>query len=1127
MSPLNYIAVSLWQYRRTHLAVAAGVAVATAVITGALLVGDSVRGSLRKLVLERLGKIDTVLVAEQPFRAELSREIAAHAQGSESPLAAPMLLIPGSMSATSGERTEQATQLTIFGVTDDFWKLGEEETPKLNGDEAIITRAIADELHVKAGDEVILRVAVTSNIPADSTLGEKIDSTAVRRFTVKSILNEGIARFGLQPSQLEPRNVFVPLETLQRLLDVPGKANVLAVEGENNALRFVEARLAMTLEDFGLQVDEFASDGKRYVQLSAERLVLPEYVVGLAEGLFSEPRGQAPRLAPLAPQAVVTYLANTINLGEQKVPYSTVTGIDSIKELGPLRDENGESILLADDEIALNDWAAERLSAKIGDTVTLKYYEPETTHGELIERTTEPLTVKLIVPLKDSQGELTAAADEHFTPELPGVTDERSISEWGLPFKLVEKISREDEDYWDEYRTTPKAFVSLALAKKLWSTRWGTISALRWSASDDITAESIEADLREKIDPRSLGVKWIPIREQGLAAARGTTSFEGLFLGFSFFLMASAVMLIALLFRLGAESRAAEVGILAAMGWGPRRVRRLWLAEAAVVTIAGAIVGAIAGVAYAGLMIFGLTTWWVAAVVTPFLRLHVSAMSIALGAATGVIVSLLTIWWSLRKFTKLAPRQLLAGDTTDPQEVAHLIRKPKRPWLPVALVLAGALLGMGAMFAGLRDEAQAGAFLGSGALVLAAMLIWLGTKLREPTSALPASLSLGGLAVRNARRKPTRTILSVGLAAVASFLIVALSAFRLAPTAGGTGGYDLIATADLPVYFDLNTREGRRELGFSLDDEPSLSRMQVASLRVRGGEDASCLNLYQTSQPRVVGVPKSFAGGAFAWASAPAVKDPWALLWKNVNGERALPVVLDKNTATYSLHLAGIGSRFTIRDAFDQEVTLEVVGLLAGSILQGNVLMSEANFLRLFPDSSGRKLFLIRNGSSNLGNDELASLLETRLVDNGFDAVNAKTRLAEFMAVQNTYLSTFQSLGALGLLMGTAGLAIAQLRSVVERRGELALLRGAGFNRRRLAELVLGENASLLLAGLGCGTLAALVATLPHWAFAEADIPWATLARLLAMVALCGIAAGWLAVRAAVRAPLVAALRGE
>src|SRR3954469_15842759 len=76
MSAWRFILVSLRHYRRIHLAVAAGVAVATAVLTGALLVGDSMRGSLRDLTLERLGRIDSAVVAAHPFRAELANKLA-------------------------------------------------------------------------------------------------------------------------------------------------------------------------------------------------------------------------------------------------------------------------------------------------------------------------------------------------------------------------------------------------------------------------------------------------------------------------------------------------------------------------------------------------------------------------------------------------------------------------------------------------------------------------------------------------------------------------------------------------------------------------------------------------------------------------------------------------------------------------------------------------------------------------------------------------------------------------------------------------------------------------------------------------------------------------------------------
>jgi ABC-type antimicrobial peptide transport system permease subunit len=131
------------------------------------------------------------------------------------------------------------------------------------------------------------------------------------------------------------------------------------------------------------------------------------------------------------------------------------------------------------------------------------------------------------------------------------------------------------------------------------------------------------------------------------------------------------------------------------------------------------------------------------------------------------------------------------------------------------------------------------------------------------------------------------------------------------------------------------------------------------------------------------------------------------------------------------------------------------------------------------------------------------------------------------LAVQNTYISTFQSLGAIGLLLGTVGLAAVQLRSVFERRKELALLRAAGFRRWRLGEMVLLENLLLLVGGLATGTIAALITVLPHMLASGARVPLADLAVMLGVVLVVGVLVGLIAVRATLRAPLVAALRGE
>ena len=131
------------------------------------------------------------------------------------------------------------------------------------------------------------------------------------------------------------------------------------------------------------------------------------------------------------------------------------------------------------------------------------------------------------------------------------------------------------------------------------------------------------------------------------------------------------------------------------------------------------------------------------------------------------------------------------------------------------------------------------------------------------------------------------------------------------------------------------------------------------------------------------------------------------------------------------------------------------------------------------------------------------------------------------MVVQNTYLSTFQSLGGLGLLLGTFGLAAVELRNVLERRRELALLRAIGFRRASLAALVMFENALLLVIGLAIGMLSAMVAVLPHLVFGGAVVPWASLATTLSLVLAAGLAAGSTAVRAAVAAPLLRTLTVE
>jgi ABC-type antimicrobial peptide transport system permease subunit len=368
-------------------------------------------------------------------------------------------------------------------------------------------------------------------------------------------------------------------------------------------------------------------------------------------------------------------------------------------------------------------------------------------------------------------------------------------------------------------------------------------------------------------------------------------------------------------------------------------------------------------------------------------------------------------------------------------------------------------------------------------------------------------------------------------------LIVAVSAFRMSPTDQGVGGFDLLAESSQPIYENLNSEAGRKEL--LADKAETLAGSEVLSLRLKAGDDASCRNMYQPSQPRVLGVtpqiieyfnnpklPARFGWTANAARTESEKGNPWQLLAAASPPDQPVPVVLDQNTAMYSLRLyGGIGQKFDVTYSDGTKVKFQVAGLLSNSVLQGSLLIGEADFKRLFPQISGYRFFLIHAPQGKA--EQVASALEDRLVDEGFDTVDSRTRLGDLLAVQNTYISTFQSLGALGLVLGTFGLAAVQLRSIFERRKELALMRATGFRPGRLGEMVLLENLVLLICGLTLGTIAALLAVLPQMFLGSAQVPLADLAAMLGVVVVVGVATGFIAVRATLRAPLVGALRGQ
>jgi len=1029
MRTYTLLARNLAWYWRTNAAVLLGVATATGVLGGAALVGESVRASLRDLVLERLGNTDSVVTRNGFFREELAAAFQP---------AAPVIAMEGVVEhEASGKR---AAGVQVYGVDER---------------QVLLTTALARELGAKPGDEILLRIPKPSAIPLETLHGRKDDVGRTIRLTVGQTVDPR-HEFSLRAQQGDVRAVYVPLARLQRDLNQPGKVNTILVERASRTAsleRLLKERY--TLADVGLRTRTLEKPG--CLSLESDSALIGDAV---AEAAFS-----ASRSLGLRTQPVLTYLANGIRIRDREVPYSVVTALDS--GLAPTRE----------DGITLNEWATRELGAKAGDAATLEYYvwgSDARLHTE-----TAQFRVERIVPLAGD------AADPDFAPEYPGITESRSLRDWDPPFPLdMARIRPADEQYWNRYRTTPKAFVRLARGRALWGTRFGSLTSIRIFPPSPAFGEA----LRTALDPSQAGLMVVPVRTQSLEAARGATDFGEYFVHFSFFLMVSALLLTGLFFKLGIEQRTREIGVLRSLGFSASKIRTLFLLEGAVLAVAGAVAGVGAALLYGALVLLGLRTWWIDAVGTRLLSLHASAPSLAIGAAAGVITGLASVAWTLRGFEPVTPRGLMAGELGRRKRLPHFASLAGA----VAVLLAAACAGAG----------QTVGFFGAGTLLLVAALLFQSAWLHA--RGLRTIGGLVALGLRSVRYRPGRSVLCIALIASATFVIASLDAFRRDGSSAGTGGFPLLADSELPLIHDPNTESGRAALNI-----PPLEGVEFIPFRVHPGDDASCLNLYQPLNPRILAPPPSFLR---------RMRNPWLLLETRLAGG-AVPAIADANSMTYALHRK-LGEEFELAG-----VRYRIVAALQDSLFQGELIVSEQNFLRLFPDSEGYRFFLLSTPPGKA--DEVARTLTAALSDYGFVVQPTEARLASFHKVENTYLSTFRSLGGLGLLLGTVGLAAVLMRNALERRRELALLRAVGYRRRHLFTMVLAENVYLLLMGLATGAVCAALATAPAVSARGGHVPVASLAVLLALVAATGIASSALATGVALRSPVLDALKSE
>jgi putative ABC transport system permease protein len=1082
---------SLLYHARAHAGAILGSAVAAAVLIGALVVGDSVRESLREMALARIGNVYSALVSnDRLFTSTLSTNLGRQTRS----LAASALILPGT--AVNGDSSARANNVQVLGVAEDFWKLAPSAQDfQIPPDGVLLNDALAQHLQARPGDSILLRVQKPSLLSQDAPLARAEDHTVAMRVNVERILSDAeFGRFGLQASQIPPFNAFVNRERLLRSAGVTNKNNLLLFAGSGDT-KFLDAKIAQLWTPADAEIEFRITPDQKQVEMRSSRV-------------FIDPAVAEASVKAATPQAILTYLVNELKVGERATPYSMVTAMGN--DLGP-------------EETIINEWLAEDLGAKTGDSLTMKFFVVGPMR-RLVEQSAT-FKIKGVVPIEG------LAADRTLMPDFPGLTDAKNCRDWDTGFQIkTDAIRDKDEKYWDDHRGTPKAFISLARGQELWGNRFGKVTALRWAVPTNTGPadfqKRIEQSVLSALQPASVGLKFEPVRAQAVAASTQGQDFGELFLSFSFFLILAALMLMTLLFGFSIEQRAAEIGTLLAIGLSPKQVRRLLLFEGAGLAAVGTLLGAVGGILYAQAMLAGLSTIWRSAVGTSALHAYIIPKTIVIGALSSIFVAVVTIAWSIRKEAKRPARELLSA-SGEMEFKADATQSARGRWLATFTLYASIIGFLGIAIIILEDsDMSSEMFFGAGGLLLVAAIsgatLWMHRQIYLASASLP---SLRALGIRNITRRRKRSRAILILLSSGTFIVAAVGAFRLdlSPNRNdrnsGTGGFAFIGETTLPIVQDLNTQTGRDFYNLTSRSSPNL---EFIPMRVRAGDDASCLNLNKPQKPRLLGVDPVMMKGRFTFAQSLASYTEWAGL------DRAeadtIPAVGDANSIQWALK-AKLGDTIDYEDERGRKFKIKLVGAIQNSILQGNLIISEKNFIERFPNESGYRMFLIDAPPKEA--EQAGKELTRALQDYGLQLTRASDRLAAFNAVQNTYINTFQVLGGLGLLLGSFGLGVVVLRNVFERRGELALLQAVGFTPQRVRRLILGEHATLMAAGLMIGAAAAIIAALPQLLQRHGALPLLSLLATLGGVVVFGLAATWFATSLALRGNLLESLRSE
>ena len=581
------------------------IALLSAVITGSLLTGRSVKESLKKTASEKLGNTGILISSGiRYFSPGLIQAI----KGNSSIECTGLLEANGYCQALNTQKGALSTR--IFGINKDFFIFQGFDTLNIKTGEVAVNKRLADFLGVKTGDDIIIRFNEISAIPLDAPFSPSKNSGKSIVMKIGSILEPNTAgNFSLSISQVAPMNIFINLSDMEDLQGEDLKLNRLLIKkSNNNSLSQISYILkkSLNLSDIGFKI--------RTVNNTAQYELISDRIF-IDEAIINEVHSKFPNSAP-----VITYLGNKFEAGSRSTPYSFISALPP--SLYP--DIPGGNSMI------INKWMAEDLSAAVGDTIRMYWYSPDSLN-KLIEKSSR-FIVHRVVAMKDIW------SDSLLMPDFPGIAGKETCSDWdaGVPVKMHD-IRTKDEDYWKRYRGTPKAFISYEKGRELWGNNFGPATSIRFPAG--VSDKDIKARLDGNIDPEKTGFTITDIAGESLKAADSGVDFGTLFLSLGFFLIVASLVLLSFAASLYFDSKRKHISTLFALGFKNKWIETTLFFESGLIGLTGCFIGALAGCLVNILITVALNSVWTGAVQTDTLRSFFNLMPLF----SGFLITFLTI----------------------------------------------------------------------------------------------------------------------------------------------------------------------------------------------------------------------------------------------------------------------------------------------------------------------------------------------------------------------------------------------------------------------------------------------------------------------------------------------------